>query len=123
MSGRVRCIRAAAPILVGAATALASGPALAQAGERYSNYGPHMMWGWGWSGFIFGPIMMIVFLGLAVAAIVLILRWMGVVGPSAHRPPGAGGDQGRALDILRERFARGEIDHEEFEARRRTLEQ
>ena len=27
----------------------------------------------------------------------------------------------RALEILEERFARGEIDHDEFEARRRTL--
>lgn len=31
-------------------------------------------------------------------------------------------DEGRALQILEERFARGEIDREEFEERRRALE-
>ena len=38
--------------------------------------------------------------------------------PDAGRAPAADG----ALDILRERFARGEIDRAEFDERRRVLE-
>jgi uncharacterized membrane protein len=34
---------------------------------------------------------------------------------------GYGGDVNRARDLLRERFARGEIDETEFEARKRKL--
>ena len=69
----------------------------------------HMMGG----GWIFGPIMMILFVALIVAVVVLIVRWLGGSGGGA-RPKAA-------LDILEERFARGEIDKEEFEARRQAL--
>lgn len=77
-------------------------------------YGPHM-WEGGWHGWFFGPIMMIVFFAVAVVAVVLLVRWLG--GPGhGHSPAGK-----TPLDILKERFARGEIDKEEFEERRRVL--
>lgn len=90
-------------------------PAIAQ--QRTTDYGPHM-WSGGWYGWIFGPIMMILVIAAVVAAIVLLVRWLGVPGhgPAIHPP------SGRApLDILKERFARGEIDKEEFEERRKVL--
>lgn len=75
----------------------------------------HMMgWGGGWSGMIFGPLMMILVLALPVAAVVVLIRWLG--GSRGRVGPGQ-----TPLDILRERYARGEIDKEEFEERRRTL--
>jgi putative membrane protein len=37
--------------------------------------------------------------------------------------PNAGRRPAKALDILRERFARGEIDRAEFDERRRALEE
>lgn len=41
----------------------------------------------------------------------------------ADRSPRSGGDgDTRALSILEERFARGEIDRDEFEDRRQTLQ-
>lgn len=82
---------------------------------QYSCWGPHMMgWGGGWSGMIFGPLMMILVLALPVVAVVLLIRWLG--GSRGSASPGQ-----TPLDILRERYARGEIDKEEFEERRRTL--
>lgn len=82
-------------------------------------YGPHMMWdgGW-WYGMFFGPILMIVFIGIAVEVVVLLVRWLG------GSTPGSGSFTPSArdpLDILKERFARGEIDKEEYEERRRVL--
>lgn len=78
-------------------------------------WGQHMMWGWGggWYGMIFGPVFMILALALVIAVAVLVVRWLG--GPW-QAPP-----RNTPLDILRERFARGEIDKEEFEERRRIL--
>jgi len=82
--------------------------------DRYT-YGPHMMWwGGGWYGMILGPLFMILVLAVVIAAVVLLVRWTGGQGQATapHRTP---------LDILKERFARGEIDKDEFEARRRVL--
>lgn len=77
------------------------------------------MWGGGWSGMFFGPVMMIALIALAVAVVVLMVRWLGGTGGAAP-PPAAPGRT--PLDILKERFARGEIDEEEYTRRRRTLE-
>jgi putative membrane protein len=64
-----------------------------------------------WYGMIFGPIMMIGFVVLAVLTIAWLLRVFGL-----------GWQQGRsALDILKERFARGEIDRTEYEDRKRLV--
>ncbi len=82
------------------------------AGEGTHGYGH--MWGGG-AHWIFGPLMMILFLGLIVAVVVLIVRWLGGMGGGAGARPKA------AQDILEERFARGEIDKEEFEQRRQAL--
>jgi len=58
-------------------------------------------------------LMMLVFWGLVIAGLVLGIRWLAKQGRE-DRPD-------RALDILRERYARGEINKEEFEARKRDL--
>jgi putative membrane protein len=95
------------------ATALMMVPAVAQ------TYGDHPYMGaWGWGGMIFGPIMMIVFIAVAVVVVVLLVRWLGRPGHGGalYSPPGK-----TPLDILKERFAKGEIDREEFEERRRVL--
>jgi len=90
-------------------------PALAQSvGDYHSHMGD-----WGWGGMIYGPLMMILFLAVAVAVVVLLVRWLGGPGHHGgmhHGPPGK-----TSLDILKDRFAKGEIDKEEFEERRRVL--
>ena len=86
-------------------------------GQQYPQYYGHM-WNGGWQGWFMGPLMMILFIAIVVALVVLLVRWLGGSGHggAAHPPPGR-----TPLDILRERFARGEIDREEFEERRRVL--
>ena len=76
---------------------------------------------WGYDGFGFGGvgmgIGMLLFWGLIIAAIVVLVR-----GFSAR--PGSSEPRLRektALDILGERYARGEIDKTEFEQKRSDL--
>tara|TARA_R110002072_G_scaffold4504_8_gene31319 strand:- start:1111 stop:1443 length:333 start_codon:yes stop_codon:yes gene_type:complete len=88
---------------------------LAQAQTDY--HGPHMMGG----GWFMGPIMMIVFLAVAVIVVMLIVRWMSGSN-HGHTQIHAAPPTRTAVDILKDRFARGEIDKEEFEERRRILE-
>ncbi|MBU6460692.1 MAG: SHOCT domain-containing protein [Proteobacteria bacterium] len=78
------------------------------------------MWGWmtqyggcGWMG-----AGMLLFWGLVVAAIILMVKMAGG-GGGCCRHKGSG----NAVDLLRQRYAKGEIDHEEFEARKKNLEQ
>jgi putative membrane protein len=88
-------------------------PALAQ--ERPWEWGPGMhpgWWMWGAGGLVM-MLMMLTFWGLVVTGVVLGIRWLIRQG-HGERPD-------RALDILRERYARGEINKEEFEARRKDL--
>lgn len=66
----------------------------------------------------FGPLMMIVVIAAVVVVVVLIVRWLGGPGYAAH-PPAA--HHRSAVDILKERFAKGEIDKAEYEERRRVL--
>lgn len=90
--------------------------AQAQAPDRpYYNW--HGDWTWGWGHVIFGSIMMILFWGTIILLIVLAVRWLG--GGSTSQSAGSG--QKTALDILKERFARGEIDKTEFEERKHHL--
>lgn len=112
----------AAGLLAG--TALAPALAWAQQAEPYGRgYGPHMMdWGGSWYGMIFGPLFMILVLAIVIAVAVLLVRWLGGVGHGAH-PPHHGQPDRTALDVLKKRFARGEIDKEEFEERRRILDE
>ena len=86
------------------------------------DYGPHMMWwGGGWYGMVFGPLIMILVLAVVIAAAVLLVRglggpWPGTA-PSHHAPPDR-----TPLDTLKERYARGEIDREEYKRRRTDLQ-
>lgn len=95
----------------------ASSSAIAQQAQ-VPNYGPHM-WSGGWHGWFIGPIMMIVFIAIAVVVIVLLVRWLGGTSHGAALQPHA--TVNTPLNILKERFAKGEIDKEEFEERRRVL--
>lgn len=64
----------------------------------------------------FGWLFMILFWGLVILGIVAIVKWLMDSAGGAHLP-----GERTALDILKERYARGEIDREEFEEKRRDL--
>jgi putative membrane protein len=94
----------------------ASGGAWAQ-DRPWDGWGMHPMGGvWGLWGLAM-MIVMLVFWGLVIAGLVLGIRWLLAVGRES-RP---GSRQDPALDILRQRYARGDISREEFEARKRDL--
>lgn len=72
-------------------------------------------WGWGW-GMGFGMIGMVLFWVLVILGIVVLVRRVGGSSASSSPPPSK-----TALDILNERYARGEINKQEFEGRKRDL--
>ncbi len=94
-------------------------PAVALA-QRGAPYADDHMWDGGWHGWFMGPIMMIVVIAVAIVVVVMLVRWLGGIG---HGPAPSSTRGKAALDILKERFARGEIDKEEFEQRRRVLDE
>ncbi len=96
---------------------MASLSAAAQTTGDRPDYG-HYGWDWGWGHMMFGGLMMILFWGGIILVIVLGVRWLGDRSSHSAAPPAS---RKGALDILQERFARGEIDKEEFEDRRRLL--
>jgi putative membrane protein len=74
----------------------------------------HPMWGWGWGVGMMG--MMLLFWGVAIFAGVTGIRWF-VNQTKQTKQPRAD----PAMEILRERFARGEIEKDEFEAKKKEL--
>jgi putative membrane protein len=72
------------------------------------------MSGWGFhTGWFWQPIMMVVLFVVIVLGIIFLVRW---------KAPQAGPPEESALDILKKRYARGEISKEEFEEKRRHIE-
>ena len=88
---------------------LAVSNALADMGR---GYGEHMM---GWGGWLAGPVMMLGGLAILIAIVVLIVRLATRRGEAA-RP------KDDAVQILRQRFANGEINEAQFTQMKRNLE-
>ena len=93
-------------------------------GGGMMGFGGMMGWGgpgygFGWWGILMG-ILMLLFWVLVIGGIVWLVIWLvqqprpGAAGPGAPGPS--------ALDILRERYARGEITREQYEQMRHDLD-
>lgn len=76
----------------------------------------HMSGYGGWGGMGFGMIGMSLFWILLIVAIVALINGRWRSGPSEDRHPDK-----TSLDIVKERYARGEIDKEEFEQKKLAL--
>lgn len=77
---------------------------------------PHFFDGWGWFFWIM-MISMIIFWAAIIAVIFLLIRWLAYPG---GRPP-TPSEKDRALQILNERYAKGEISKEEYERMKEDL--
>lgn len=86
---------------------LVPGSAWAQERVYEWHWGMHPMWG------VWGLGMMLLPWAILITGTVLGIRWLVAQG----RAPG----NDTALEILRERYARDEINRDEFEARKRDL--
>ncbi|HJW21931.1 MAG TPA: SHOCT domain-containing protein [Candidatus Limnocylindrales bacterium] len=88
--------------------------------------------GFGWMDgvgilWIVGILAMVAFWALIIVGLVYAVRWLIRAdrnsrlpgGPSGWNAPDSRPDN--PLEILRQRYARGEIDEEEYERRRKTL--
>lgn len=102
---------------------LAPGPAWGQGPYEWP-WGMHWMWGMWGIGMAIG---MLVFWGLIIAGLVFAVRWLASQGrphsPGALSPGTRSSGEESPLDIVKRRYARGEITREEFETLKRDLTQ
>lgn len=85
-------------------------------GHRGWHAGSEMMGGWGF-GWV-GMILMLIFWILVIAGLVLLIRLL-IQKTRKQAEVISGGSS--ALDILKDRYARGEIEKEEFEEKKKDL--
>ncbi len=74
----------------------------------YGGYGG----GWGWVGWIVTAVVLILIFAALITAVVFAVRYLG-----GHRGVGGSQQARGAEDVLAERFARGEIDADEYRRR------
>jgi putative membrane protein len=80
-------------------------------------FGPGMMHGHGWMwglGMGFGGLVMLAFWGAVIVGVILLIRSVGAApgGPAQSTP----------LDVLKRRYAAGEVTREQYEQMRKDLE-
>ena len=75
--------------------------------------------GWGWGAWVFMAVMMVLFWSAIVVGAVMIVRYTR----DRHNPspPAVTDDRDPAIRVLDDRFARGEIDADEYTKRRDLL--
>lgn len=94
------------------------GQALAQPGGSCGwNMGPGIMgnWGMGW----FGMIFMMIFWILIIVGGIFLIKWL--IQTTSKKGTSNSADSSKALNILKERYARGEITLDEFKAIKKDL--
>src|SRR6266498_1968615 len=71
----------------------------------------HPIWWWGWG--LGMMAMMLLFWALVIIGLIVGIRWLAGQGKVSRSDS--------ALEILRQRYARGEINKNEFEAKKKDL--
>lgn len=85
----------------------------------WGNMGPGMM-NWGYGSNWLGTLTWLAILIAVVVAMIALVRWMTLSGSSSSKPHHASDS---AIEILRRRYARGEITKEQFTAMKHDLEE
>jgi len=88
---------------------------------QWRGYGGHMgpgMMGWGYGTGWVGMILMAAFWIAVIVGNIFLIRWVVISTGTGAR--GARSEES-ALEILKRRYARGEINKEEFEEKKRDL--
>jgi len=89
-----------------------------QWGSYGQGMGPDMMnWGYGMGWFM--GIVYIIFLVTVILGVIYFIKWFAV---SSRQGSHQAKTEDSAMEILRKRYAMGEISKEEFEAKKRDLE-
>jgi putative membrane protein len=86
---------------------------------------PQHMTNWGWGGMLMGGLMMLLFWGGFIALLIFAIRAFTTSGDRAggkHASGKQAAGSESALDILKTRYARGEVGKEEYDAIRQDLE-
>lgn len=91
------------------------------------NWGDMMNWRWGWGGMMFGGVGMVLFWVLLIVLVVWGVR--ALTGDDGRATSASGtmhndtgdGERPSALEILQARYARGEINRDEYETMRTDL--
>ncbi len=103
---------------------ISAASAFAQVGPGQGPREDHMYYPWGgmmgggWLGMAFHVVILI----LILIALVLVVKWLLVQSSSSKREDKALREQpDRAMELLKERYAGGEIDREEFEQKKQDL--
>ena len=86
-------------------------------GRAEAQMGPGMM-GWGYGMGWVGMILMAAFWIAVIVGIIFLIRWVVISTGTGGR--GARSEES-ALEILKRRYARGEINKEEFEEKKKDL--
>jgi putative membrane protein len=88
-----------------------AGTVLAQQWFYEWHWEMHPMWWWGWGLGLMA--MMLLFWALVIVGLIVGIRWLLDRGKERKSDP--------AIEILRQRYARGEINKDEFEAKKKDL--
>ncbi len=82
--------------------------------------GPMMGSGYGYSGYsIFGMFLGLVFFVLIIAGVALLIYW--IIKQSSQEKGGQISSRNKSIEILKERYAKGEINKEEYEKIKKDL--
>lgn len=84
--------------------------------QNLQDYYGNSMMGFGYGYNLFGPIFMILFWVIVIVGIVALVKWLIISQKNDYKSKSK-----NALDILEQRYAKGEIDKKEFEEKKKDL--